>query len=415
MPSGTESPSVLRLQPNARIERPLSVSEYYHASIGASPRTMEPPRQAIFVLEGDGPAFEAERWQRALDLACAANPGTRLRMVGNSWGARWQADGEPARLRVIERTDWDGLSSEGAGFIDGTSLSLEVGQTVELILVNRSPRGPLVILRALHAVMDGRGGLHFLADIFRALRGEAPEGTNAGFSDVDLMLRAGARGSTARRAPTDWLTGAPQGDEQGDIWRRVKLETRGHRILSRIAGIMAEYMHRHSDRPALIAVPVDLRRHLPGLKSTGNFSNMIAVPLAKGEGADAFRRKLEAVVAGREDAYFPRALNLFKLLPRSWIDRLLSRTSANYRTKRPFETAVISNIGRIDPRTFSCDGFELKGYYVLPPAGSVFSVLTTVGDRIDLVLNMPKILASNGRFDDFVAYLQRRLKETDPT
>jgi NRPS condensation-like uncharacterized protein len=177
---------------------------------------------------------------------------------------------------------------------------------------------------------------------------------------------------------------------------------------------MAEYMHRHSDRPALVAIPVDMRRHVPELKSTANFSNLIVVPLTKGEGADAFRRKMDAILEAREDAYFPRPLKFLKLLPRAWIDRLLSRTPANYRTKRPFETAVISNIGRIDPQTLSCDGFKLKGYYVLPPVGSVFSVLTTVGDRIEFILNMPKILASNGRFDDFLAYLQRRLKETDP-
>jgi hypothetical protein len=177
---------MLRLDPQARIERPLSILEYYHASLGIS-GGMVKPVEANFIFEGEGPDFQPEAWRHALDRACAANPGSRMRVAGNSWSARWVEHDWPAGLRVVQATDWDGMSADGAEFIGAVPLSVDHGPTVELVLVNRSPRGRLVIMRTPHAVMDGRGALHFLAEVFRALRGEPLLGTNAAFSDIDLM------------------------------------------------------------------------------------------------------------------------------------------------------------------------------------------------------------------------------------
>ena len=403
----------LRLEPFARIERPLSMPEYYHASIGCSPKTLEIQRESIFILEDGGIGFDADRWREAVDKACAANPGTRLRLVGDSFRSRWVNDGPPARLRVVEQTDWDGMSSDGCGFIRSEPLSLQTGPTVEVTLVNHAPRGRMVIMRTPHAVMDGRGSLHFLAEIFRALRGDALIGSNAGFSDVDLMLAVGARSSLSKPIKTQWLTGAPQGHEQGDDWRRIRLHTEGRNILARIAVAMADYMHQHSDLPALIAVPADLRRHVPGLVSTANFTNMLLVRLDRGDGVERFRHTIDELRSKRMDAHFAPWLSAFKLLPRSLLDRAISRTASNFHKKRAFETAVISNLGRIDPEPLSFGDFRPDACFALPVAGSVFSVLSNVGDRSEMILNMPRTLSSNGRFDDFVAYLHARLAETE--
>lgn len=403
----------LRFEPRAKIERPLSVPEYYHASVGSSGRTLEPPRMGIMVLEGSGPDLEPEAWREALDKVSREHPGSRLRLAGDRWRARWVNDGQPPRFRFVERTDWDVLSQAGCDFIDAVPISLERGETMELVLVNESPRGRLVILRFAHAIMDGGGSLHFLRDIFRALRGEPLVPSNAAFSDTDLMRRLGPRNSASRHVRTHWLTGLPRGEEMGDQWRRIFLDTRGRNILARIAGIMAEYSHRDSGKPALIAVPVDLRRRLPEMVSVANFSNMLVVRLEKGDGEDVFRHRLRKLLDERADLFFPRVLSLAKLFSLARMDLMLSRTLGNYRRKRPMETAVISNLGRMDSRDFSCDRFVMSRIFAMPLAGSVFSVLVGVDDRVELVLGMPKVLSSNGRFDDFVAFLKQRIKETE--
>lgn len=398
----------LTLLPLQRFERPLSMPEYYHAAIGSSRNSPEPQRQAVFVLDGDGPDFQPHAWQQALHMASAANPGSRIRLVGNSWCARWVNDAAPPCVRYIEHSAWDGRSSEGSAFAV-SPLSLRTGPVVELILVNSSPAGRMLIMRAPHAVMDGGGGMHFLREVFRAMRGEPLLGTNAAFTDVELMRRLGPDRSTSRHHATRWLTGEPIGEARGDEWRRLRLDTHGRNILGRLAAIMAEYTYRHSDRPVSIAVTVDLRKHLPGLLSTANFSNILIVRLERGEGPDDFRRKLNATLEAKADAYFPTAVKPLKVVPMGLVDRLLSR----HTRKHAMESALISNLGRIDSRAYSCDAFRMRSMIALPMAGSVFSVLASVDDRIELVLGMPKALSSNDRLDNFVAYLHRRLAEQD--
>lgn len=399
----------LALLPLQRFERPLSMPEYYHAAIGSSRNSPEPQRQAVFVLDGDGPDFQPRDWQQALDRASAANPGSRIRLVGNSLRARWVNDAPPPRVRYIEHSAWDARSSDGSAFAVSPPLSLREGPVVELILVNSSPAGRMLIMRAPHAVMDGSGAMHFLREVFRAMRGEPLLGTNAAFTDVELMRRLGPDRSTSRHFPTRWLTGEPMGEARGDEWRRIRLDTHARNILGRLAAIMAEYTCRHSDRPVSIAVTVDLRKHLPGLLSTANFSNILIVRLEKGEGPDDFRRKLNAMLEARMDAYFPAVVRGLKVVPLELVDRLLSR----HTRRHAMESALISNLGRIDSQAYSCDAFRMRSMIAMPMAGSVFSVLASVDDRIELVLGMPNALSSDGRLDDFVGYLHRRLAEQD--
>ncbi len=397
------------LAPQTEICRPLSLIEYYHASIGTSRHTIEPPREAVIVAEGCG-GLAAVRWQRALDQVAQVNPGLRLRLCGRGLGARWRSDGAPPRLRLVPACTWDGRSPQGADFIRALPLDLTTGPNVELI-VAQAPARTFVILRTLHAVMDGRGALHALQELFRALRGEALLGTNASFSDVDLMRSLGVEKTASRRIATVALTGAPAGTDQGDTWRRVRLPGGGHRnVLSRVAAAVANFAHQHSRAPAVIAVPVDLRRHLPGLHSSLNFTSMVRVPLCPGEGADDFRRKLAHLLDRRMEAYFAPAANCFKLLPLTWMDYLLSRRATNHTTKPPLETALLSNVGDIDRAALSCPGFRLDGMFNMPIGGTNCG-LFRIGDQVDIMFGTSRVLASNGRMDAFLTYLERQFQD----
>jgi hypothetical protein len=406
-PSETAA-SPLPLAPLSAIDRPLSLPEYYHASIGSSRHTLEQPRMQGFYLHGRG-RLSAEQWRGALDQVAAANPGARLRMVGRLWWARWRSDGPPPLLRILDHCNWDLRSSRGAEFIDAVPLSLRQGPAIELVVSHHDDGSTLVALRCHHAVTDGIGNMHLLEELFRALRGEALLGSNAGFSDTDLMLSVGGKVIKTPQLQINWLTGDPQGDEQGDEWRRISLGPPGKNLLARTAAAMAEFHHRHSELPALFAVPVNLRRHVPGIRAMTNFSNMLRVPLYRGDGPEQFTQRLKEMLALRMETAYARVLDLFKLLPFSWIDRMLSRTARNYRSKKALETAVISNLGRWDSAVLSCPGFSTECIFLKPLGGSVFSTLICVDDRLEMTLNLPKVLAGGGRFDALEAHLRERL------
>lgn len=396
------------LQRQSAILRKLSTPEYYHSSVARSSRTLEKIRENGFIFRGEG-RVSVERWQAALDQVTAANPGTRLRLVGDAFRARWVNDGQPTRLRIIENCTWNAESSKGSDFIYENVMSLNDGFTSELLVMHQANNRMLLMLRSHHGVMDGMGVMHFMRELFRALRGEPLLGTNAAFSDVDVMTSVGAVRSTSRHIKTVAMTGAPQGMARGDEWRSVYVGAPKRNLLGHVVEAMVKFTGQHSDLPMLIGVPVDLRRHVPGLLSTANFTNMLLVRMEKGEGAEDFKNRLHGMLEQKMETVYPGILEIFKWLPLSWMDRLMSRNEKNYHQRKALETAVVSNLGRCNSVDFSCDGFRMDGMLVIPIAGSIFAGLSGVDDRVELTVNIPCVLGSNGRFDAFEAFLQKHL------
>jgi hypothetical protein len=45
----------------------------------------------------------------------------------------------------------------------------------------------------------------------------------------------------------------------------------------------------------------------------------------------------------------------------------------------------------------------------MPQPGSAFAMISKFGKRIEMMLNLPKVLAGGGRFDELQAYLLQQL------
>lgn len=398
------------LAPVTSLSRPLSAIEYYHASIGTSRRTLDPSRNQGFFIHGRG-VIDPARLREALDAAAAVHPGARLRLRGHLWWARWRSDGALPRIRVVDDCGWDMRSQAGAEFVNAVPLSLRRGETIEWVQVHLRDGSTLQVVRSHHAVMDGLGAMLFVEDVFRLLRGEPALGSNATFSDIDLIRSLAVTESTSKHLPTQALTGEPRGSEMGDEWRRLSLGAPTGKLLPRVVAAMAEFTHRHFDGPALFAIPVNLRRHLPELRATTNFSNMLMVPMYPGDGPDVFSSRLRVMLEDRMEAAYTPAVELFRGFPMRVIDRMLSRTRKNYPRKKLIETAVVSNVGRQEASTLSGGGFAAERMFLLPLVGSAFCAMICVGDEVEMTLNLPRVYAGDGRFDALEAHLRRALSQ----
>ncbi len=416
--------SPIPLAPQLEIRRALSTTEYYYAAVGSGAHSLDQLREIVFVVEGCG-SLPPAVWRQALDVVTRVHPGARLRLVGSGPRARWQSDGQVPRLRIVPDCRWDGQSKAGSEFITAEPLSLADGLCCELI-VAECDRHSRVIFRVLHAVMDGRGGLYFLQELFRALRQETPQGINSALEDFDLMRRLVAehdpsdRGRIKRhRGQGVSLTGGPQGDETGDTWRRLSLRGPQRDIVPRVAAAMAEFAQNDSGRPMLFNIPVDLRRHVPELQATTMFTSFLPIPLYAGEGAAEFKQILRGCLAARAELplrskwFLELSLVIFnalKLLPFSWMDRLFARNIRNYRQlKRRWNSSVISNLGRIEAGAFICPGFQPDAFYFYSEQESTYCMLSSLDDRSELIIGMPRIYASNGRLEALMRHLEQRL------
>ena len=391
--------------------RTLSVGEYYHSCVSAYKKSYDVPRENTLILEGEGD-MDAAELQRAVDLASAANPGSHLRLRGDSFLARWSTDGEIARVRKVENSTWDGLSSKGSGFIYETPLLIRNGISCEFVIArNTALNKTFLIFRNLHAVMDGIGSMHFLREVFRALRGEPLVGSNASFRDTDLMQSVGGEKNEQVdfKSKPAYATGGVEGDEIGDAWQRVTIAGPVPWILARVSGILAEHATALSDRVARIAVPVNLRRHNPAIQSTMNYSNVAYVDLKKGEGMAHFQKRLHKALNKKADTYYVPVLGLAKLLPMSLMDRLLCRNRKTYRSDRIFETAMVSDIGVFRSSEFSFGNFQAHEIYGVPIAGNTFCLLSAMENLVSITLGMPKVYASNGRLKRLVSIIKEKL------
>ena len=293
------SPLPALKQPTS-ICRPISTPEYYHACIGTSRFTLERPREVVCVLRGSG-WIEPQRWHQVIDRVVALHPAVCLRLAGKRFAPTLRSDGLLPRLRVLKRCEWDASSYNEADFLWQEPLPLKTGPTVELIVARQKGDSSIVILRGLHAVIDASGTLLLFKELFRALRGEPLQGSNVTYSDTDLCRWLGGATEMQRHFKTMWLTGDCQVGETGDELRRISLPSSISNLLPRMAAAFAGFAHRYDDKPASIAVPVDLRRHVPGLLSTMNFVNMLLVRMEKGDGPDVFQSRLQELLSQKEE------------------------------------------------------------------------------------------------------------------
>ncbi|REH40315.1 hypothetical protein DFR26_0515 [Paraperlucidibaca baekdonensis] len=403
------------LTPLKYIDRPVSASEYYHASVGASRHTLESPRMVFFILRGslkrgtDG-GSDRELLTQAIARVAAVNPVLRLRWHGYLGRSRWLSDGPLPRLRVLEHCLWDGLSSDGAECLDAP-LSLRDGPCAEFIWApQRAGRG-LLILRSFHAVMDGLGGMHLLHELFRALRGEALLGDNAAFSDADLMRATAIQPTPQQPYDTCALTEPAPDALTGDDWCRLRFGPLQPRLLSQVAQALAEFAHQFSEVPVRIAVPVDLRKHVPGLVTSANFANMLFVRLDKGASAADFDTQLREQLRARRELAYPAIYTVLRWLPLRWFDFLLGRRLRNFATRKPVETAVISNMGPVDLSAFDACFFAADDFCISPMPGNAFVVLYALNGQINMVINLPRLLSSDGRQAALVSFLTKRFGE----
>lgn len=397
------------LQPQQTLNRPVSASEYYHASVGTSTKTLEQPRHVCFMLRGRVLAEpDAAVMTQAIARVAEVNPGIRLRWQGSLGFSRWRSDGVLPRLRIVDDCQWDGRSSQGAEFLDEQDLSLSDGPCAEFIWVRQADSRGLLVLRSLHAVMDGMGGMHLLAEFFRALRHEPLLGSNAVFSDADLMRAMKIPPIRHQPYETCALTGPAQSDCTGDDWWRLSLGPVQPRLLSQVALALTEFAHQFSDLPARIAIPADLRKHVPGLVASTNFSNMLFVHLGKGALPGDFDAQLQAQTLSCQEAAYPAIYDWLRWMPLTWFDYLLGRRPSNFTTRKPVETVVISNMGKIDLTRFICPQFEADDCLVPPMPGNAFVVLYSLNNRIEIVLGLPRILSGQGRRQALTDWLVAR-------
>ncbi|WP_329095970.1 non-ribosomal peptide synthetase [Streptomyces sp. NBC_01439] len=334
------------------------------------------PRGAMalrIVVEGDG-VPDPRAFQAAVTRAAESCPGSRLVRTG----ATWSAGGSPPQVRYdVPRAGAYADSAPGTVALPaGPSRRTEPPGCEVLVVPGTDGKRAdgksadakattTIVFSASHAVMDGHGALTWVREVFRALRGEPARPAPDTDTDIGLLRRLGSTGprptpGPPRRSPLGPADGA--GRPLRTLWLRRTLPGRRPALTARLAQALADA----AGFDTRVMVPVDLRRHRPGIAATGNLSLPLFLDLRPGEDWTAVHTCLLTALAGNHELAtgFESAL---APLPRPVTAALLRTAQAvASRTDRHLASAVVSHLGRLDLAEFSGGGFTASTAYALP-------------------------------------------------
>lgn len=361
------------------------------------------------VFEGSG-AINPSDLRRAIEIASKVNPGSRLILKGFLWTCHWVDSGVTPVLKEIDGSGWSGRSSENAPFLE-ERLS-PYGPNCEVLLLNGDPLR--LVFRSHHAVMDGRGTLTWAEDVFRVLKGEEAHGSNSRISEINLASTF--QKEYRRPFPHDNIppTGRAQGDEKGSSWRRVSLSGKFSKLLPKVALLIAQEARRYSDGKVRMSVPVDIRPRYAGLRSTANLTLGLYIEISTDTTLAELTEEISSQLAKKMEGMVDRWDFLALYIPiRVMAYMGKKRTIQRQKTGLYGLSCILTNPGKVSMDAFSMNGFKAKTVFFIPPAFEYFPAVMSLSgspEGVEMLLSVPKVLATNGRLDAAIRRIAAGLK-----
>jgi hypothetical protein len=282
------------------------------------------------IVEGYG-TLPLEALRRAVERAGEANPGSRVRLRGVLGFCRWVDSGTAPEVREIHAPTWDARSERGASFMDEGFDALGGGPICRMLYVPGSPAR--IVFRGLHAAIDGRSMLHWMTEVFRALRGEPLLGSPCRYTEWDIMRKfqdkvnpeALEAPSAAPNIPVIPCSSPPK-TELRYLWRTLTFPTIIPNVLAKFAVFLAEYARRNASGRVSFIVPVDLRTLREEVLSLGNLTGYLMVPIEPGDTTRQFSRQLSLRTRNYVDCHRPGILRKLPWIPMRVIQREIERS-----------------------------------------------------------------------------------------
>ncbi len=385
---------------------PLEVTYFGYDTPNYSPMVNQ------FITEGRG-SLDLERWRQAVAQVAEVNPGVRLKLKGR-WGWRyWDDQGPPPKVERIE-SDWDGSSSEGAPCL-GAPMNLRKGPLSEVILIQG--RYPKVLYRTHHGIMDGQGMLHFMAEIFRALRGEPLLGSRGTETDWDIAQRIEHPSRDIKEGDCIPVTPiSSQPDERGCRYVRLHWQGKYSKLIPKL--ILASCniaWETHGEGKILFRIPSDLRRYLDENApfSCANAIGAIDLEITPDDTVNSIQsRIIKALRAKKDLSVFPDNMKLAYWLPSGVFVAKPKQLERLHQSGRYRMTGTISSLGELDVNDFSYDDFQTERIYGVPipfENRPLFIGFCVNPEGLHASIGMPKALATHQQLMAFCEKIKAQL------
>jgi len=375
------------------------------------------------VVEGHGEISKIVM-EEAIKKVAVAMPGCRLIAKG-SWGfKRWVASGPLPSFRTIER-DWDGYDYD-VDFLD-KAMDIFKGPVIDIIQVKS--KKTFIIIRVHHAVMDGIGAREFVRCLFYALNGKPLDDFSSAIIDEDIIpkektkkrsntkLKPIEKTPLLREALTPFKVPATEEKikTRKRAWVRISVDSNDLLMLPKTIIELADIARQGTSGQVRMHVPVDLRRHIPGIFTSANLTGMLALDIDEKETVRSLVRKLNAQLSINKEIlnnikFFAR---IARWMPIPFIERMAKRSIDQQLEKQRYRySGMISALGLGDLEDCSTKDFTADTVFAVPvtPTHSPLFVTICINETSsEILLGAPLSLAANNRLEALGEDLRLRL------
>jgi len=382
---------------------------------------IESPFVNQFFVEGKG-KLSKEQLKQAVHLAHQKNPAISLTLKGR-WAWRYWAENKNPPEVFEYNGDWQGNNSNSSNVINVPFNPREDVLASVCLFSNIKSNDDIdfkILFRVHHALCDGAGTLHWIKEVFRALRNEIPEGSAYQLNELDIIQREdypAAENLFIDSKPI--FPSASHPDLRGCHWIKCRWQGKDSKILAKLIFILKELTEQeHGQCITTFRIPSDLRRYLSKEeKLTAQLSNLTGLfdlRIENGSDVDQIQHEIiKAMRAKKDISVYPKKLTSFtKYLPNYFFkpkEKFLTDMHAQGLCKI---TGMISYVGKPNLADYSCENFKANGVYAIPMPledKSVYIGLFTDEKGILAVLSVPNALSTMEQTQVLADEIEKRL------
>lgn len=362
------------------------------------------------ILQGIG-NLDARVLADAVATAAEANPGVRVRLKGFLGWARWVDSGIAPQVHVVASSSWTGTSGDDAEFLSTPLDPVRGGPVTDILLVHCADARLRIVFRSVHAAIDGRGIVHWIQDVFRVLRGEAPAGALSCLTDMDIQAsnrEALRRNGFTPLPPAGAIPVVTSGaaDRPLDyVWRRVVLRKGQPHLLTKSAVFLAQWARRETNGEVRFTIPVDYRGLRTDEMGTGNLTGYLKLQVEPGDSYRSVTLRLSQLVKAYADCHQSPDIPVIRWLPLRFLVSKLRQRLDNllFQLNHDMPSGGIVSMGAVNREQYSCPGFEAEYLYGIPGfVGKLNVVFFSYADSVVVTFAVPAAYNDNKQFDALV-------------
>ncbi|SEQ05590.1 hypothetical protein SAMN04488038_103210 [Solimonas aquatica] len=374
------------------------------------------------VLEGQG-EVSPQKLQEAVNRAAAANTGIRVRFRGFLAFSRWVDSGIAPQVRVMPLSDWDGASEQGAPFLEEKLAPRRGMPIADVLLVPCRDGATRIVFRTLHAAIDGRGCLHWIGEVCRALRGEPLLGSDSRLTDLDVQEQYKAQIPTEPETPPPACIPVLQPSPQEHlplrfVWRRVIIDRNVSNLLTKAAAFLAQWARRQQTGPVGFTIPVDYRGFRVQEMGVGNLTGYVRLSVDEQATPRSLVQQLNQRLKAFADCrQFPGVRVLFWLPVWFMTRQLRPKIDAILHTVTPaLPSGGVVSMGNVKAEQFHFPGFTATRLFGIPGAvGKLNLVFINYPDHIAACFAAPAAYNHDGQLDELVAAFRQHFSQSGST